>query len=255
MRVGADPVGIREASDSVTPLLVPPTADSVKQCSFCHQWLPDKPSDITTAPGCENCAEVRDALGVEPLPIATLSLYRKPSPLRDILTRYKGRDNEDDPYDPDCFIVVRALMGRFFMERGNELEAQLGGLDGVVVVPSTDRSPPHPLERVISSLDLSIPLLSLLERGEGDMGFRKPDKHGFQIKESHPPARLLLLDDVYTTGSRLNSAAVALNDAGHTVSGALVLARRINPDYIDEAGRLWDAATSTPYDWSSSPWI
>lgn len=255
MRIGADPVGIREASDAVTPLLVRPTADDVPQCVFCHQWLPHTPpSDTVSALECENCAEVRDALGVEPLPIATLSLYRKPSPLRDILTRYKGRDGEDDPYDPDCFTTVRAVMGRFFLERGDEFEAQLGGLDGIVVVPSTDRTPPHPLERVINDLDPRPPLLGLLERGDGDMAFRKPDKDGFRIRQQHPPARLLLVDDVYTTGSRLNSAAVALRAAGHTVAGAFVLARRINPEYTPEAARLWDATTSTPYDWSSSPW-
>lgn len=254
MRIGVDPVGIREASDAVTPLLVAPTSE-VEQCPFCHQWLPDESrSRGETASACENCIEVREALGEEPLSIATLSLYRKPSPLRDILTRYKGRADETDPFDPDCFEVVRALAGRFFLEFGAEFEAQVGGIDAIVVVPSTDRPPPHPFESVIDSLDMHSPLLRLLERGDGDMAFRKPDRDGFRIREYHVPSRILLTDDVYTTGSRLNSAAVALRAAGHTVVGAFVVARRINPDYAPEAARLWAAATTTPYHWRSSPW-
>jgi len=67
--------------------------------------------------------------------------------------------------------------------------------------------------------------------------------------------RVILVDDVYTTGSRLNSAAAALTVAGHQISAGLVLARRINPAYNERAAALWQNASSAPFRWATSPWV
>jgi hypothetical protein len=182
------------------------------------------------------------------------SLYRKPSELRDWLTRYKGRDDEGDPFDPDCLVKVRAILGRMLIEHGDHLEESTGALDGIVVVPSTSRPAPHPLAQLISTLDLDAELLPLLKRGHGQLDFRKPSPAGYQAVD-HAPARVLLIDDVYTTGARLNSAAFALARAGHEVAGALVVARRVNPDYAAAGQELWDRATAQAFAWDSSPWI
>lgn len=201
---------------------------------------------------CENCIEVREALDREPLALSVVSLYRKPSPLRDALTRYKGRD-EDDPFDPACVEVVRSMLGRYLLDHGDSLVELSGGIDGIVVVPSTDRTPPHPLEDLIDSLDLELPRWPMLARGRGELGFRKPNRDGYQVAMDREPSRILVVDDVYTTGSRLNSAASALGRNGHETVAALVLARRINTDYAAEALQLWATATAEPFDWQTSP--
>lgn len=202
---------------------------------------------------CENCLEVRTSLGREPLALSVISLYRKPSRLRDVLTRYKGRDDKDDPFDPACVGAVRSLLGRYLLDHGDRLAETSGGFDAIVVVPSTDRPPPHPLEALVDSLDLDVPRWPMLVRGTGELGFRRPSRDGYQVVMAHEPARILLLDDVYTTGSRLNSAASALSRDGHETVAALVLARRINVGYATEALRLWSMATAEAFDWQASP--
>lgn len=255
MRIGADTQAIRASSDELSEHLVPVPKDSTGTCPNCRTWLPANGEGRFTSAECENCLEVREALDRAPLSIAIVSLYRKPSALRDILTRYKGRDNEDDPFDPAHFEIVRSMLGRFILEHGHDLYARFGHPDTLVVVPSTDRPPPHPLEAVIRSLDLDVPLLHLLGRGPGDMGFRKPHRDGFRARPTGRTHRVLLIDDVYTTGSRLNSAAAALEAGGHDVGPAMVLARRINPDYNDDAARLWAHASNESFDWRRGPWL
>jgi predicted amidophosphoribosyltransferase len=255
MRIGADAQAIRLTSDALSEHLVPVPKQVAETCPNCRTWLPADGEGGLTPAECENCVEVREALGRAPLPIALVSLYRKPSTLRDILTRYKGRDDEDDPFDPAHVENVRAMLGRFILEHGDEITAKFSDVDALVVVPSTDRQPPHPLEAVIRSLALDMPVLPLLSRGPGDMGFRKPHRDGFQARQTDRPHRVLLVDDVYTTGSRLNSAAAALEGADHHTAGAMVLARRINPDYNDDAARLWERASNETFDWQKGPWV
>lgn len=261
MRVGADRREIIEISDALTGHLVTPPDDGVHVCPRCHTWsgaasiLADASNDpLDDRPGlCENCREITDVLGTGPLTLSLGSLYRKPSELRDWLTRYKGRDDQDDPFDPACFDKVRAILGRLLLEHGEQLEVARGPLDGVTIVPSTSRQGPHPLEQVVSTLDLDIELLHLLERGPGELGFRRPHPEGY-IALGRPSARVLLVDDVYTTGARLNSAALALTRAGHEVVAALVLARRVNPGYAPAAQALWDSAAARRYDWRRPLW-
>lgn len=258
MKVGRDAQDrqqIFDLSDRLKPDLATPPDEGPGVCSRCWTWVPAS-DGIEPGGGtndCENCDEVRDALGREPLALSVVSLYRPSSPLRDVLTHYKGRDDGVDPLDPSCVPLVRSMLGRFLVEHGGRLSGLSGGIDAVVVVPSTERPPPHPMEAVVDSLNLDLPRLPLLVRGEGELGFRKPSRDGFKVLEEREPLRVLLVDDVYTTGSRLNSAAFALENGGHRLAAGLVLARRINPEYAQDARRLWVAATAEAFDWRDSP--
>lgn len=281
VRVGNDAqdrTEIVELSERLVPDLVTPLAGGTGTCRICATWIrgieigaphsddlalqglqsgtadSSELSSIRLEGGlCENCGEVRDVLGLEPLPLCVVSFYRKPSRLRDTLTRYKGRESGEDEFDEGCVPTVRAMLGRYFIEHGVELENVAGGFDAIVVVPSTERPPPHPLAGVVDSLDLDVPSWPLLARGPGEMSFRKPSKDGYRVVVNRGAARILLLDDVYTTGSRLNSAAYALRQQGHDPVAALVLARRINVEYAPEAMDLWDRSTASDFDWVSSP--
>lgn len=250
MRVGAAIDEIVAISDTLTNDLVQPPRDSGDVCPACRTWKAGASAAV-----CENCVEVQEVLGEHPLALSLVSLYAKPSQLRDWLTRYKGRADGEDALDPDFSDIVRSLLGRFIVEHGRELTERLGGVDAIVVVPSTDRLPPHPLEAIVASLELDVPLLRVLARGPGDLAFRRPNRQGYLARDIDQGARMLILDDVYTTGARINSAACALGDAGAVVAGAVVIARRVNPDYVPRARALWEACRATPYDWASSPYL
>jgi orotate phosphoribosyltransferase len=86
------------------------------------------------------------------------------------------------------------------------------------------------------------------------MGFRRASRQGFAADVSAGElGRILLLDDVYTTGARINSASYAISHAGGVVAGALVLARRINTDYDARALALWERQQAQGFDWRASP--
>lgn len=268
-----DRTEIRDVSERLIPELATPPVSAPGICPRCSTWTPasdtfgamdepladdrrlagDSGSALTALLLCENCVEAQAALDREPLALSVISLYRKPSPLRDVLTRYKGRDDEDDPFDPRCVAIARSMLGRYLLEHGDRLLEVAGGIDGIVVVPSTQRPPPHPLEGLVDSLKLELPRWPMLERGAGTLGFRRPNQEGYRVIMRRKPSRVLLLDDVYTTGSRLNSAAAALSQDNHTTVTALVLARRINTGYAPEASKLWSDATAKPYNWQASP--
>ncbi|WP_068056421.1 hypothetical protein [Nocardia xishanensis] len=186
--------------------------------------------------------------------MSVVSLYCKPSPLRDWLTCYKGRIDDSEPFIESYVPNVRALLGRFIIEHGRAIGALSDGLDGLVVVPSTDRPGPHPLEEIIRSLDIDIPVLPILRRGHGDLGFRKPSRDGYEVTVTgHTGQRLVVVDDVYTTGARINSAAYALVQAGCTLGAAIVVARRVNPGYSEAAQEFWNGQRAKTFDWAASP--
>jgi hypothetical protein len=240
-----------QQSDQLAAELVSPPSDQPGVCVRCRTW-----NDAAGEPECSNCADVQRLLGVEALPISLISLYRKPSSLRDWLTQYKGRPDDDDPYLPEYEEYVTALVGRFFIEHGDALYERIKGFDSIVVVPSTSRYPPHPLERIVERALLGASVSQMLIRGPGNLGFRRPAKDGYVVAQRHKThERILLVDDVYTTGSRLNSAAFALREAGLEVAGAFVVARRVNTDFDPRAQELWDYQSARAFDWRTDPII
>lgn len=190
-------------------------------------------------------------LGSSPLPIDVITLVRKPSNLRDWLTRYKGRSTDDDPLNEEYIPIVRALLGRWLLENDATLNHRWGGIDALVVTPSTRRDlPVHPLELILLSLDLDTSVRPLLRRGTGAIGWQQPAVDGF-IAQAGAPIRVALIDDVYVTGARVNSAAATLRQAGHDVAGVIEIARRINPDYDPGFQTFWDTQAAGPFSWRS----
>lgn len=247
-----DPVLV-ERSDSATAVLVPPPGIGRDVCNRCQTW-----NDCLPASDCTNCQEVEAALGSSPLSISVVTLYRKPSEVRDWLTRYKGRVNDPmDGYSADSEVQVQALLWRFFREHEAGLRDGVGGFDAIVVVPSsTPRNGKHPLEDAFRAVLPHLDVVAPLVRGNGELGFRRPARNGFQVvHRGLIGARVLLCDDVYTTGARLNSAAYALVESGIEVVGASVIGRRVNPEYDPRAQRFWDRQVKLPFDWLSSPHI
>lgn len=232
--------------DVLAELTAVPPASSTR-CPLCLTWK------LSDASQCENCEEVERALGVPPLPFSLLTLYAKPSGLRDWLTRYKGRPGDEDPWDQESEEVIGALLGQFLRQYGVHLLPGNARADNLLVVPSTDRQPPHPLEILLRKLQPDPPLVNALGRTEESIGFRHPNPAAYRADEAVKGRRLYLIDDVYTTGAHLNSAAEALRTGGAEVVGALVLARRVNPNYNEHARAFWEEGRATAFTWDTGP--
>jgi predicted amidophosphoribosyltransferase len=186
------------------------------------------------------------------LSIDVVTLVRKPSRMRNWLTQYKGRATAEDPLHEEYIPIIRALLGRWLLENDGVLSQRWGDIDALVVVPSTQpERPDHPMEQILRSLDIDIPVLSLLRRGPGKIDWRKPVVDGF-VSTTGTPLRVVLIDDVYVTGSRVSSAAHALRRSAHEIAGVIEIARRINPDFDPGFQIFWDTQAAKTFEWQST---
>jgi predicted amidophosphoribosyltransferase len=193
-------------SDEMVPQLVTPPIGAGDVCPLCHSWRP--PSMQI----CDSCQRTGSAVGYPVGPPSVVTLYAKPSLLRDWLTRYKGRPGDaDDPFDQQSFEYAKALLGRYLLEHSDALLAEAGKVDALVVVPSSrERPPPHPLGSVVELLGVETPVVPMLKRGPGQLDYRKASVDGYEPIGSSAPMRVLLLEDVFVTGAHIFSAARAL---------------------------------------------
>jgi len=88
--------------------------------------------------------------------------------------------------------------------------------DVSVVVPSGPRGrpPPHPLGRLVARCSGLPPMAPLMVPGVGSIEHRQPQRDGYRVVGDVRGARILLVDDLYTSGAHLQSAACSLRMAG-----------------------------------------
>jgi orotate phosphoribosyltransferase len=104
------------------------------------------------------------------------------------------------------------------------------------VVPSGRGRPgPHPLAALIAPY-LARPPATLVTAGPADLGCRELDPGRFRAIQPLPGAAVLLLDDTWTTGASVQSAALALRAAGARHVAVVVLGRHLNPAGLGSCG-------------------
>jgi predicted amidophosphoribosyltransferase len=207
---------------------------------------------------CTNCLENSSALGVSCSPLIPVSLYSKPSLLRDWLTTYKSGD--DHLAAPDAGAAIALIFQKFFEANRSRLSSVDPNTQYVVVVPSTIRPAPHPLELVLNAIpDLGTPVRAVLQRTIGPLGHNQPNKEAFEVNTDVSGHSIVLVDDVYTSGARAQSASYRLRAAGAQIRHLIALGRRINPEYHPRAAELLATQRSENYTfaegslWPSKP--
>jgi hypothetical protein len=145
-----------------------------------------------------------------------------------------------------------ALIQVFIADHGRCLlnAARVSTFDGAAVVPSTRNRPgPHPLQLLIGSR-LRLPWLQMNANTTIRPESRSFHENRFSVSE--PAGRLngaavLLLDDTWTTGSRVESASCALRAAGAATVVAVVFGRHVNPDW-EPWWPILKTVKKTPFD-------
>jgi len=222
-------------------LVPPPSSSRAGICHWCRGLM--KPGDEM----CFNCDENARALDGTVQPVIPISIYAKPSAARDWLTFYKS--DGDLPAEPAAQEAIGAILARFFDE--NQAWVRELRADGVIVVPSTLRPAPHPLEVLLRHRSpLPLGLLPGLNRTAAPLGHNRPNPDAFSTSPNLEGKRVLLLDDVYTSGARAQSAAFALRRAGAEVTALCVIGRRYNPSYSEQSSEVFSAQSSVPFTWA-----
>jgi predicted amidophosphoribosyltransferase len=237
-----------QESDALTPALTVPPSDAEDVCSICRSWR------ARDHEYCWNCSTGAERLSYWCRSVLPISLYRRPSALREWLKFYKPNDDgiQIDEYRRN----VALILARYLAEHGELLQSYLGGFDAVSVVPSTDRPGPHALSILYREFasEYGPECIDVLGRGPGPLGFNVCADDSWVVKAKVGGRRLLIVDDVYTTGSRSQSAASALVSAGADVPGILVIARRVNPGWNAGVEDLWNRQRRVAFSFSAPPY-
>lgn len=236
----------RTVSDFTDPYIgtltaPPPSGDSV--CDVCH-GAPN--------PGfsrCYSCSQTTAQVTHPVELVVPISLYEIPGQLHHVLRNYK------DGYTQEIRSALRprvaALLWRFLSTHEEHLVEAAGAEWNIITsVPSSgEREGPHPLE---SAIALAPPLAEhyqpTLERGDGSLGHNSASDTGYVVAGDVTGGNLLLVDDTFTSGARIQSAASALTLAGANVLAAVPIGRVINPAFNAATVALWEAARATPFD-------
>jgi predicted amidophosphoribosyltransferase len=245
--VTPDPI---TSSDLLVPELVPMAQDGPDVCPLCRSGR-TRPDRL-----CFSCERTSAQVPYPCELVIPISYYTTPSPLRDRMHDYK--EHQDPAVREEQSHYVAAILARYFLEHHDALTARFGAWDEVVAVPSTHHDNRPALQTAIERNfpDAIGRFTRPLEHGPGAMTFNQASPTGFvPVDGSDISGRsMLLVDDTYTTGARLQSAHHGLVAAGSTVVAAIVVTRKINPDPRYGSDHLWERQTAEPFDFSAPPW-
>lgn len=237
-------------SDMLAPELVPMPSDAPDVCPLCRSGR-TRPDQL-----CFSCERTAAQVPYPCELVVPISYYTKPSALRERMHDYK--EHPDPIVRMEESKNVAAILARYFVENHDAFVVRFGEWDDVVAVPSTHHDSAPALQTAIEASfpDALGPFARPLVCGPGTMAFNRASRTGF-VPDSGAVVRarrVLLVDDTYTTGARLQSAHHALVSAGASVVATVVVTRKINPDARYGSDRLWERQVAIPFDFCTPPW-
>jgi predicted amidophosphoribosyltransferase len=212
---------------------VPPVATGI--CERCH-GCPNPGFDM-----CWSCSHVESQLSQPCQLVVPISLYEIPSQLHHVLRHYKSGAYPDLTADFSAYVV--SVLAHFLRRHGRCIARAAGGQwDLLTSVPSSrPRAGEHPLITSIGRVQsLGEKYEPLLELGSEEVGHLKASDNGFRVTRAVRGDRVLLIDDTFTTGATVQSAASALALAGAKVIAVVAIGRVINPHFSETVGDYWN---------------
>jgi predicted amidophosphoribosyltransferase len=198
---------------------------------------------------CPSCLLTTEQVTKPTMTVVPISLYRTPGPLWQVLRAYK-----DGPAPARAALTthIAAVIARFTGTHLRCLDGVLGGAaDLVTTVPSTradTRRGAHPLQTAVRSVaSLARLHAPLLTGGPAAAGHGQADDRAFRVTQPVHGARVLVIDDTFTTGARAQSAASALHLTGAAAVAVLTIGRVIWPEWNDNCRHIWDRACERPF--------
>lgn len=246
---------VEEFTEPYLATYTPPPADAPGVCPICHgaTGLRD---DGTHWARCWSCGRTIGGVSHPLSLIVPISLYRVGEQLHTVLKDYKRSPNER--VRERHLWQVAAILHRFLANHRACISRAAGrDWDAVTIVPSKNpHIHPHPLEQAIL---LGEPLRSqyrrLLEPDQPDtIGRARSSDHGYRATDNLAGLRVLLVDDTFTSGATLQSAASALTEAGADVVAGIPIGRVI--DTSDTEGHpeklaLWEQQRRIPFSFAT----
>jgi predicted amidophosphoribosyltransferase len=240
---------VEEFTDPFVRTFTPPPRAGPGVCALCHSWT-ETLQDGTRRKICLSCTQTMSRVSHPARLVVPISLVEVGSQFYTSLSGYKNSQSEDTR--ARFALRLGALLARFLRDHGDHIRAAAGGdWDLITIVPSSGgRAGPHPLEDVVRKARAHLDLYSsvLETAGEGVIDHRRSDDRGYRVTDDIEARRVLLIDDTFTTGARIHSAASALTLAGAETVAAINLGRVVHPDYSPEARDLWDRQRALSFD-------
>lgn len=198
---------------------------------------------------CRSCTTVMRQVS-HPTPIVVpISLFTLNSQLWHVLRNYKDGSGSSAQL---LAMQVAAIIARFTAQHLECVASVLGGRPAIVTsVPSTRVMPRlgrHPLETAVTRVGALAKLHQpLLVRGPVHADHNVADDGVFTVRRRLSGERVLLVDDTFTTGARLQSAGSALRRSGASAVAGVVVGRVIDPEWNENCRRIWERARATPF--------
>lgn len=152
-------------------------------------------------------------------------------------------------------VQLAAVLWRFLGQHEQCLAraADADAFDVVTTVPSgnAERDDVHPLPLIVGKIvePTKSRYERLLRRSAIAVEDRVVDIRKYDAVRVLEGQAVLLVDDTWTTGASVQSAAWKLKNSGSGPVGVLVIGRHVHENYADNAERL--AELPTPFDWDT----
>lgn len=213
-----------DARQLILPLrgsLIPvPAQPQEGVCSICHS---------SASPGYRACYPCHEAAWVDPPEILPITLSVHGELIHDHLRGYK--DSRSPSVRDRMSLRLAGLLATFM---ANHAEC-VGVWDYTTCVPSAHRVALAP---VVSRIGLFAGRYRQVLTGRPDAVERAVDPAQFTVSGDVKGHRVLLLDDTFTTGAKLFSAAAALRQHGAVVVGPVVIGRHIQRSWAPSSELL-----------------
>lgn len=198
---------------------------------------------------CRSCTTVMGQVSYPTTSVIPISLFTLNSQLWHVLRNYKDGSG---PSAQLLAMQVAAIIARFTAQHLQCVASVLGGSPAIVTsVPSTRVMPRlgrHPLETAVIRVGALAKLHQpLLARGPAHADHNVADDHVFTVRRRLSGERVLVIDDTFTTGARLQSAVSALRRSGASAVACVVVGRVIDPVWNENCRQIWDQARETPF--------